>query len=91
MDTQVAIDMSRDMIWTALLISMPVLTAGVAIGLVVGLLQALTQIQEQTIGTVLKILVMIIVLALLLPWMTEKMIDFSTELYTSIPDNLFSE
>ena len=42
MDTQTAIDMSRDMIWTALLISMPVLTAGVAIGLVVGLLQALT-------------------------------------------------
>ena len=89
MDSQTAIDLSRNMIWMAILIAVPVLVSGVAIGLVVGLLQALTQIQEQTIGIVLKILVMVIVLALLLPWMTEKMLDYSTELYTLIPERLY--
>ena len=89
MDSQIAIDLSRNMIWMAILIAVPVLASGVAIGLVIGLLQALTQIQEQTIGIVLKILVMVIVLTLLLPWMTEKMLDYSTELYTLIPERLY--
>ena len=77
------------MIWLAILISAPVLVAGVAIGLVIGLLQALTQIQEQTIGTVLKILGMVVVIAWLLSWMTLKLLDFSYDLYTNIPNNLF--
>ncbi|MGL6194921.1 MAG: flagellar biosynthetic protein FliQ [Thermoguttaceae bacterium] len=84
MDQQLAIDMCRGAIWLGLLISLPILVSGVLIGLMLGLFQALTQIQEQTIAIVLKIVVMILVGSLLLPWMTQMMIEYSTDLLESI-------
>jgi len=89
MDPQFAVDLSRETIWLAILISAPVLVSGVAIGLVIGLLQALTQIQEQTIAIVLKILGMVTVITWLISWMTLKLLDFGYDLYTNIPNNLF--
>ena len=88
MDAQTAVDICRDSIWVALLIVMPVLVAGTAIGLLIGLFQALTQIQEQTIAIVLKILVMVLVLAFLMPWMTRMMMDYSGNLFSSIPERM---
>lgn len=88
MDPQSAVDLTRDAIWTALIISTPILIAGVTVGLATGLFQALTQIQEQTIGTVLKLIVMVFVCALLLNWITIRMLDYSHDLYITIPENL---
>ena len=47
MDTQQAIDLGREALWTMLIVGSPVLVAGLVVGLLVGLFQALTQIQEQ--------------------------------------------
>ena len=88
MDPQNAVDLTREAIWLALIVSMPILLAGVTVGLATGLFQALTQIQEQTIGTVLKMVVMVLVCALLLNWITIRMLDYSHDLYITIPDNL---
>lgn len=88
MDPELAIELGRQAIWTALLIGAPVLLAGMAVGLVIGLLQALTQIQEQTITFVPKIVVMVLVLSLTLPWLIALMVQYSTELITGIPGNL---
>ncbi|GHT41850.1 flagellar biosynthesis protein FliQ [Planctomycetales bacterium] len=85
MDAQFAIDLFRSSIWTALIIVSPVLVAGTIIGLFIGLMQALTQIQEQTVAIVLKIIVMVLVIAYLMPWMTELMIEHSTEVFHTIP------
>jgi flagellar biosynthetic protein FliQ len=85
MDAQSAIDLCRDMIWTGLMISMPILIAGTVIGLLIGLFQALTQIQEQTIAIVLKIIVMILVVAYTMPWMTDIMIERSIDVFHTIP------
>jgi flagellar biosynthetic protein FliQ len=91
MDAQTAVDLCRDSIWVALLIAAPVLLAGTVIGLLIGLFQALTQIQEQTIAIVLKILVMILVIAFLMPWMADKMIDYSAALFQTVPEVLIKE
>ncbi|MDR0611715.1 MAG: flagellar biosynthesis protein FliQ [Planctomycetaceae bacterium] len=91
MDAQTAVDLCRDSIWIALLIAAPILLAGTVIGLLIGLFQALTQIQEQTIAIVLKILVMVLVIAFLMPWMTEKMIDYSADLFKTVPEVLLKE
>jgi flagellar biosynthetic protein FliQ len=88
MDPQEAIDLARDAIWTGLLISAPVLLAGMAIGLVVGLLQALTQIQEQTIAFVPKVVVMALVLSLTLPWLIMQMLQYSGDLIGGIATRL---
>ena len=88
MDPQDAIDLGREAIWTALLIGSPVLLAGMLVGLLIGLLQALTQIQEQTVAFVPKILAMILTLSLALPWLIVRMVQYSSELISEIPNRL---
>ncbi len=84
MTPQDAIDLARNAIWIGLLISSPVLVAGMVVGLVIGLLQALTQIQEQTIAFVPKIVAMVLVLALTLPWLITQMVQYSEDLIGGI-------
>ena len=61
MDSQDAIDLTREAIMVTLLISSPVLFCGMIVGLCIGLLQAVTQVQEQTVAFVPKIVVMVLV------------------------------
>ena len=88
MDAQSAVDICRNAIWVALIISSPVLLAGTTIGLMIGLFQALTQIQEQTIAIVLKIVVMILVVAIIMPWMAIHLIEFTSGVVSSIPERM---
>ena len=79
------IDLTRQAIWVAILIGSPVLLTGMAVGLIVGLLQALTQVQEQTIAFVPKIVAMVAVLSLTLPWLIAQILQYTSELITTIP------
>jgi flagellar biosynthetic protein FliQ len=85
MDPQAAVDLGRDAIVVMLLISAPALAAGLLVGLLIGLLQALTQIQDQTVSFVPKILAMVAVLGFCLPWMLQRLSDYSQQLIVSIP------
>ena len=85
MDAQIAIDLGRQAVWTALLVAAPVLLAGMAVGLMVGLFQALTQIQEQTVAFVPKIVAMVLTLTFALPWLISRMLQYSTDLIQGIP------
>ncbi|MCA9270161.1 MAG: flagellar biosynthetic protein FliQ [Planctomycetales bacterium] len=85
MAPQDAVDLTRQAILLALLIGSPVLVVGMAIGLIVGLLQALTQVQDQTIAFVPKILAMLAMLSLCLPWIVEKLMQYSTDLIADVP------
>ncbi len=85
MDPQDAIDLGRHALLTALLIGAPVLIVGVVVGLTIGLVQALTQIQDQTIAFVPKIVAMVVTVALCLPWLVERMVEYSEELIVNIP------
>lgn len=73
---------------TALLIGSPILLAGVLIGLLIGLAQALTQIQDQTVAFVPKIVAMVAVLILCLPWLIQKMVEYSESLIVNIPKTI---
>ena len=88
MSPQDAIDLCRQAIITTLILSAPVLIAGLLVGLIVGLLQALTQVQEQTVAFVPKLLAMFVVLAISLPWLLTQMSDYMTALLVDIPNNL---
>ena len=85
MSPEQAIDLGQEALLTALLIGAPVLLMGVIVGLVIGLLQALTQIQDQTIAFVPKIIAMVLTLMLTLPWLVERMVDYSETLISNIP------
>lgn len=85
MDTTSVLDLGREAIVTALLVGAPVLLAGMAVGLLVGLLQALTQIQDQTVSFVPKLAAMVAVLGLCLPWLIQRMVEYSENLFANIP------
>jgi len=88
MDVAQAIDLGRQAIFTALLISSPLLIAGMVVALVIGLLQAVTQVQDQTISFVPKIVAMIVALSLTLPWVLGQLVQYSSELIAGIPGRL---
>lgn len=85
MDAQIAVDLGREAMWTALLIASPVLLAGLVVGLAIGLLQTLTQIQEQSVAFVPKIVAMFIVLSISLPWLLTRIVQYTNELIGGIP------
>jgi flagellar biosynthetic protein FliQ len=88
MDPQTAIDLGREALWTALVVSSPVLVAGLVVGLVIGLLQALTQVHEQTVAFVPKIVAMVVALGVTLPWLVARLLQYSTDLIGGIPGRM---
>ena len=85
MDSQIAVDLGREALMTAVIIGAPILLVGIVVALVVGLLQALTQIQDQTLSFVPKIVAMVAAVGLCLPWLVQRMIEYSESLITNIP------
>ena len=49
------LDILRQALWTALLVSAPVLAVALVVGLAIGLVQALTSVQEMTLTFVPKL------------------------------------
>ena len=86
MTQELAIYITTKTIMTALLISAPMLLAGLAIGLVISIFQAVTQINEMTLTFIPKILVTIAALIIFLPWMTTTLIDYINFLMTLMPN-----
>jgi flagellar biosynthetic protein FliQ len=85
MNPEDAIDLTRGALMTALMIGAPILLVGVVMGLLIGLLQALTQIQDQTISFVPKIVAMIVAVAFCLPWLVQRMMEYSEDIILDIP------
>lgn len=88
MTPQDAVDLGRQAANMMLLVGAPLLVCALVVGLVVGLLQAVTQIQEQTVSFVPKLLAMIVVLSLCLPWIVQRMVEYSQQLIANIPNTL---
>ncbi len=82
MTADAAVDLVRDALTVMLILSAPILVAGLLIGLVISLLQAVTQIQEQTLSFVPKIVGMAIVAIIAAPWMFHTMIEFAARMFT---------
>ena len=77
-----AIDMIRETLSVMLMLSLPILGAGLAVGLVVSVAQAVTQVQEQTLSFVPKIIGMGIVAIFVIPWIVIKIMEFATRMFS---------
>jgi len=51
------------------------------IGLFISFFQAITSLQEQTLTFVPKALVVVLVVFILFPWVTNTMLDYTTEIF----------
>lgn len=88
MTPQDAIDLVRNAIIMSLVIGAPLLLIGLVVGLIIGLLQALTQIQDQTVSTVPKLVAMTLAIIICLPWLTDRMLEYSRNLIRDIPEHV---
>jgi flagellar biosynthetic protein FliQ len=80
------LSIAKEAIWTAILVSAPILGGSLLIGLLVSVLQATTQIQEQTLTFIPKIIVVFLVLVFFGPWMLNIMVGFTNNLFIGIPE-----
>ena len=76
----------KETIEVILMVSAPVLIAGMVVGLIISVFQAVTQIQEMTLTFVPKIIVVFLVLLAMAPWMMEIMIKYTSGIFTNIPN-----
>jgi flagellar biosynthesis protein FliQ len=69
---------------TVVLVSGPMLLAGMIVGLVISIFQAATQINEMTMTFVPKILAVFVVLIVTLPWTIQQMTSFTEAMFNRI-------
>ena len=67
-------------------LSAPLLIVSLAVGIVVSLVQTVLSLQDQTISMVPRLILCALVLLLTGSWMLHTMVDYTVELFTSIPD-----
>ena len=72
-------------LWTALLVSAPILVVTLLIGVVVSVLQAMTQVNEATLTFVPKLLGVFAVSAVMGPWMVGTMVQYTHRLFATLP------
>ncbi len=85
MNLDQAMDLVRSTLLLALVVSAPMLIIGLVVGIIVSMLQAVTQIQEQTLSFIPKIVAMIGSAILLMPWISHRLIEYSTAIFSNAP------
>jgi flagellar biosynthetic protein FliQ len=86
MHADLALRMLGDMLWTGLLVCLPVLGLTMLVGILVSVLQVVTQIQEMSLTFVPKLLTAAVSLLVFGPWILRTLMAFSTRLWSGIPD-----
>lgn len=85
MSPQFVISLIQQALEVLVLVSAPLLLTALGVGLLVSIFQAATQINEMTLSFIPKLLAMFLVMVLAGPWMLSTLIDFTRQLFTSIP------
>lgn len=84
MNMSMVVDITRDSLFLTLYLAGPLLIIGLVVGLIVGVFQAVTQIHEMTLTFIPKILAVGILFIFLLPWMIQKTVDFTVNIFNMI-------
>jgi flagellar biosynthetic protein FliQ len=84
MEAPEIIEIIREAIYVLVVVAAPIMIVALTVGVVISLLQALTQIQEATLTFVPKVLAMVMMLSLTLPFIVDKLTDFTNKLQDKI-------
>lgn len=80
-----ALDMLNQMLWSATIVSAPILGAILVVGLLISIIQVATQVQEMTLTFVPKLIVVTLLLIVLGSWMIGRLTGFAQSMMLSIP------
>lgn len=86
MTPEFIIGLARNSIELTLMVSLPLFATAIIVGVIIGILQAATQIQEMTLVLVPKIIAIFIVSLMVMPWMMDKILTFTRDLFLSLPN-----
>ena len=84
--SELALTMTSETLWTAILLAAPVIGVTTLIGLIVSILQVVTQIQESSLTFVPKLIAAAAVLLVLGSWMLTTLAHFAERLISNIPN-----
>lgn len=85
MTPQMVVSIGREALMLTIMVAGPLLLSGLIVGLIISIFQAVTQIQEMTLTFIPKILAVALSLLLFLPWIINKLTDFTTHMFELIP------
>ena len=81
MGSDQVVQLMRQLLTEALLLSAPLLLAAAAISLGVSLLQTLTSVQEQTLTAVPRLATVFVVSMVTMPWMIHRLVGYTLRLF----------
>jgi len=81
MTPEMAVEIFRHTLLETFWLSLRILMIGFVVGIAISLLQVLTSIQDTAFGAVPRLAAFLFGLLLLLPWMTSKLVSFTTVLF----------
>ena len=85
MSPDFVIGFGRQAIELCLMMALPMLAVGLGVGVLVSVIQAATQIQEMTLTFVPKIIAVFLALLISFPWIMDKMITFTQDIFLNFP------
>jgi len=86
MTPEFIVGFARQAIEITLTIALPMLGIGMVVGIFVSVIQAATQIQEMTLTMVPKIVAIFVALIIAFPWIMDKMMAYTTEIFLNLPN-----
>lgn len=81
LEASTALDVAREALILALMISAPLLMVGLVVGVLISILQAVTQVQEMTLTFVPKIVAMVFAGIIFLPYILQKLMNYAIEMF----------
>jgi flagellar biosynthetic protein FliQ len=83
MSEEMVMRLSRQTLETVLLVSAPMLGAGLIVGVIISIIQIVTSIQDTALSFVPRIVVTFIVFLVVFPWMMSTMVSYTHTLFSS--------
>ena len=85
MTMELAVDLMRSLLQTALLIAIPILGTATVVGLLVSFIQSITSLQEQTLTFVPKLICVSLAIVLASNFILNTLTDFCISMFNLIP------
>jgi len=78
-----AVELMRNLLREALIVSAPLLIAASLTSFVLSLFQTLTSLQDQTLTTVPRLLIVVAMTLVALPWFAQRLVNYTVVLFTN--------
>jgi flagellar biosynthetic protein FliQ len=82
MGPDLVVQLMRQLLTEAMLLSAPLLLAAAAISLAVSLVQTLTSVQEQTLTAVPRLATVFVVTMVTMPWTIHRLVGYTVRLFS---------